>query len=898
MRRILVLTIVCFLFFAGVVSVEAATSVEFENAGEASLPAGVVTFGQVFLKGEIPSGSGLVAKTVRTTIPAQIDVKTTWPDGSAKMAVVAVERPTLAAGRSASYELLRGAAPTDNLSLSDGLKDQSFVVDLAITGRPTTTISVLEEVRRAVASGAITYWQKGPLATEGRVETRIPNSSFRLIFDVAVYKGGGFVVKAQYANDRAMEAIGGPVTYGVTATLNGRVVERRTVTQRQYQAWFATYSSNDAHGTQGLGAPDRGWLNIQHDPTIYVKASVIPAIDDSLEPLKERLDGYKAEAARRASKIVLDSNELNFLRSPTNDDKNLLLNSAFYLPPAIDWLRTNHPYAAARTLQIAQLAGTAQIRTFAPATNRWLTNIDVPKLFPMDGFDSYYTVRNLTQRRDGSEYSNLFRYVTPDFSFIPYVRTGERWLYDNLMAEGARAFTYFRKQLPHYYDISTDFGNLFGNITVLKEYGNSYATADSLTQGSIFAFQLTENALWASIPSSFENGFFGSVAYRNWKALDDLRIAWINDRYTAPDHFGRASTLVSDMFVAQLALAHSRGGVGARANIEWPKKRYLQSPPVVTARTADFQVKWSLSALASIWSVTGDAAAKQAYERILVELSNSPAKGLATKKSFQERPIAGPLIPGVYEDSVTAEGTVVIKLPTISLAVQPTAIEKGKSATLRWSTTDATSCSGTPLELSGVTGRQAVSPEVSTSYTVSCSGPGGSTSASVLLRVAEPQVAPAQLSPDGTSITPSSTTGLRTREGSWVFDPRSGATGHHLIKLNDVVIRGFGAIEMAVGAQGRLFARNIHSRWFMYHEGQWLRAREFGVIPPLPTATSTPSAAANVTEGVVQGVTDTKPFFFSTLPALLGRRSHIPPVASSKSRFLQRQDYGLLRPRY
>ena len=63
--------------------------VAFQNAGAAKLAAGIATFGQVFQRGEIPSGATLVAKDGAVTVPIQMDVKTRYDDGSVKMAVLA-----------------------------------------------------------------------------------------------------------------------------------------------------------------------------------------------------------------------------------------------------------------------------------------------------------------------------------------------------------------------------------------------------------------------------------------------------------------------------------------------------------------------------------------------------------------------------------------------------------------------------------------------------------------------------------------------------------------------------------------------------------------------------------------------------------------------------------------
>jgi uncharacterized protein (TIGR03118 family) len=73
--------------------------------------------------------------------------------------------------------------------------------------------------------------------------------------------------------------------------------------------------------------------------------------------------------------------------------------------------------------------------------------------------------------------------------------------------------------------------------------------------------------------------------------------------------------------------------------------------------------------------------------------------------------------------------------PTASLSVQPTTITAGQSATLTWSTTDASTCSATGgwSGTQATSGTQSVTPTVagSSTFTLTCSGASGTTNASV-----------------------------------------------------------------------------------------------------------------------------------------------------------------------
>jgi hypothetical protein len=73
--------------------------------------------------------------------------------------------------------------------------------------------------------------------------------------------------------------------------------------------------------------------------------------------------------------------------------------------------------------------------------------------------------------------------------------------------------------------------------------------------------------------------------------------------------------------------------------------------------------------------------------------------------------------------------------PLLTFGASPWFIASGASSTLSWSSTNATGCSGTGFSLTGVSGSVSVSPTVSTTYSVTCTGSGGSTTQSTAVVV-------------------------------------------------------------------------------------------------------------------------------------------------------------------
>ena len=97
-----------------------------------------------------------------------------------------------------------------------------------------------------------------------------------------------------------------------------------------------------------------------------------------------------------------------------------------------------------------------------------------------------------------------------------------------------------------------------------------------------------------------------------------------------------------------------------------------------------------------------------------------------------------PVISGTPPPPAAAPST-----PTVTLTADPASINKGDSATLHWSSTNATQLTIAP-DVGAVApeGSTKVTPSDSTTYTVTASGPGGTADSTVRITVAQPPVEP------------------------------------------------------------------------------------------------------------------------------------------------------------
>jgi Right handed beta helix region/Periplasmic copper-binding protein (NosD) len=120
---------------------------------------------------------------------------------------------------------------------------------------------------------------------------------------------------------------------------------------------------------------------------------------------------------------------------------------------------------------------------------------------------------------------------------------------------------------------------------------------------------------------------------------------------------------------------------------------------------------------------------------------------------------------------VTLAVTLTVSPPTASLTATPSTITAGQSSTLSWSSTFATSCTGTGFSTGNTTsGSLSVSPTVTTTYSVSCSGTGGTANSNATVTVTPPaDTTPPVVTITGPVSTPTFSTGtspLTTFAGS------------------------------------------------------------------------------------------------------------------------------------
>ena len=213
-----------------------------QNTTSSTQSARYVTFGQVFKAGAVSTSTQLVARFGSSSVPVQMDVKTTHTDGSVRFGVLTLQAPQLAINTVVEGMLAVGGSPQPPLSLPVALAGQNITVTLS--GGVSASLDVTQALTNAIAAGQASYWLQGPLAAQARVDIPVVGA-LHVIADVTAYTDGQIVTDLTFANDYAMGSVGGTRSYTATIRRNGQVVYTSpALTHYQYQQWRWTDRSN------------------------------------------------------------------------------------------------------------------------------------------------------------------------------------------------------------------------------------------------------------------------------------------------------------------------------------------------------------------------------------------------------------------------------------------------------------------------------------------------------------------------------------------------------------------------------------------------------------------------------------------------------------------------------
>ena len=379
-----------------------------------------VTFGQIFIPGQVAAGQTVVAHLNGKAIPTQVDVKTSNPDGSARMAVV-----TVLSSAPADLMLVRapkdtGAAPVD---LAKAAADLDLSVETTIrepAGTGTRQFALGRLLADALRQGRASYWLKGPLATEARVEVPVA-SSMRLTADIRAYSDGSVMADVQFNNDIAMRPVGGKLTYDVTIRESGRpVLQQAGIEHFQYQTWHQQV------WTKGDPA-----VNVVHDVRAMARAGAIHNYDFDAGVARGLVAGQLSQMSGAGFGILGNAGvakSMGMTGGRPDIGPVTLANTL--------WLMTQHADAARYALAQADAAGSIPWHFIDAETGTYISVVKYPKLWS-DQRGAQWDNKPLTQQIDPKNGWQPDNAHQPDLSYIPYILTGLRYRLDQLQAQAS-----------------------------------------------------------------------------------------------------------------------------------------------------------------------------------------------------------------------------------------------------------------------------------------------------------------------------------------------------------------------------------------------------------------------------------------------------------------------------
>jgi hypothetical protein len=534
-------------------------------------PAGtVVVFGQAFRAGDLPQGASLSARLVSgQAVPAQADVTTRHPDGSALFAVVSLAAPALRPGERAGVVLSRAGTPSAAPSLDplQALPGRAAMVEITPDAGGTPFRADLLALFRTALERRTRHalWQQGSLAVQARVGLNLPPEALsgaaaaRLVADVALRADGTLWVDVWVRNDIAMRPSGGAARYALRVVLDGReALASGRVEQFQYTGWGRLLGA--APGGRVAPSPPL----VRADTDYLAEAAALARYDRSTGVEEDRLAGMAQEMASPEWAKPLGARGLI-------PDMGRGGNRADIGPITLwqaAWVVSGDRRAAEFVQGQAEADGAIPWHFWDPeggadGSGGWIDT----KRFPQFWVDQRggRPPRTLTQPIPPEAGWGPDRAHQPELSFVPYLLTGRRAFLDGLLSQGAwgvisqwPAARAEATGLPAARDL---------NIIHMSQVRSAAWSMRTLDNAAWIAPDEHPNAPWLRHVSAV-NWAWLRVQIPRWTASQGEAHGWL-DTENVLGAAGQASPWQHDFFTLAAAIAARRGNADARAFLTW-----------------------------------------------------------------------------------------------------------------------------------------------------------------------------------------------------------------------------------------------------------------------------------------------------------------------------------------
>jgi hypothetical protein len=810
------------LALVGLANAADVVNVDVVNTSGSALTDAPVTFGQVFAAGDVPQSASLQARfDDGTVVPVQVDRKATHANGSLRHAVVTLRLPSIAASATRRVVLATGTSTAGAAPTTAELLATDFDARTTIT---IGGVSYAASARELLAAGTgIVTWLQGALGSEWVVRGPLRRSDgtahphLAAQFEVRAYSG---VQRARVGVgiENVFTRVANPqrYAYDLTVTIPGRgtVLSRTAVTHYRQSRWRRTF-------WWGNDSP----LEVRHDSRYLIASGAVPSYDMALRVPNAALDDMFSDF--NGASGLMDVGNLNpdmpagggrpeiaplpgfaarYIISQDLRAKRVMVghgeqagtwpmhyrDEATGLPVSIDTYPNMEILGNGIYGNFPACGGNCSV-PFTPETAHHPSLAYLPYLVTGD----YYHLEELhfwanwvmvfapASRRNGSEGLVVWDqvrgqawglrtlgqavYATPDNHPLKSYFSGKlqnnlryynaNWLNSNPLGyvtlTGPTEWLGLRRWIATWMDdfLTWSFGHLvelgFEDARQMRDWKSQFPTGRMTHPDMCWIMAST---YWPTIMDNHYLGGSGNPV-RTWADYKrTIVLSWSNDSFPADarsNMAGREQALLAaacDSADMQQILGLPRGwmmGYGGQPD-GYPAN--LQ-PALAIAVDA------GIANASAGWTKFRGAASYPDY--------NTDPQWAVVPRNGQTTPPPNPL-------------------PTVNLAASPTSVASGQNTTLTWTSQNATSCtaSGGWSGAKAVNGSQSVGPlTANSSYTLACTGAGGTTNATVNVTVQAPPPAPSlTFTANPTSVTAGGRTKLTwsatnatacTASGAW-----------------------------------------------------------------------------------------------------------------------------------
>lgn len=395
--------------------------------------------GLFFAQGDMPNANGLFRLVSdNSDLRTQINVKTTWGDGSIKFAEAFVELPLFTNGVDYAVKFVAGvthASPGSNLTIdSTSLSSRSASITFTPNSGSAQTIDIKAA---AIAASGPGDWNIGPLGRQVRVTSQITATAMgasptynstggRHVTDVTLLKNGDLFLDPQPRNDGWDNTSGlKTANFAFKMTIDGTdVLSTATKTMPPYCGAARIFGRKS-----GGGAADY-WPVFRKPPASYLwSAKALPLYDTALgisSGLETTFSTARADAKWNTwLGRVSDGDPLyinNLINGgPTGPNENL-----YGIPfgnPGAAWMTAGGKHAQQYAMDQCEAMHGTECFAWDTANSDWVNLVDRP---------STWLASTTPAFNSGSALFKADRAHTPQVMVAPYLLRGRRSCLDVL----------------------------------------------------------------------------------------------------------------------------------------------------------------------------------------------------------------------------------------------------------------------------------------------------------------------------------------------------------------------------------------------------------------------------------------------------------------------------------